>query len=81
MAGRVRGGATAALLTAGALSLGAWRQLFRRPLPQIRGSLSLKGLEANVTVGRDRFGIPHVQAHSIADAYFAQGFCVDQNRL
>ena len=81
MAGRVRGGATAALLTAGTLSLGAWRQLFRRPLPQIRGSLSLRGLEANVTIGRDRFGVPHVQAHSIADACFAQGFCIGQDRL
>ena len=50
-------------------------------LPDITSTLSLDGLEGPVTVYRDRWGIPHVQASSRHDAFFAQGFVTAQDRL
>jgi len=53
----------------------------RRALPPLDGKLTARGLEQPVEVIRDRWGVPHVYAQSIADAYFAQGFVVAQDRL
>ena len=50
-------------------------------LPDITSTLSLEGLEGPVTVYRDRWGIPHVQASSRQDAFYAQGFVTAQDRL
>jgi len=55
--------------------------LFRRPLPQTRGRIRLSGLEAEVLVVRDRWGIPHLYAHSLRDLFFAQGFVHAQDRF
>ena len=77
----------AGLFTAGFAALSAaaaaglrW-QLFRRPLPQTEGRMSMKGLEGSVEISRDRWGVPHVRARSRADLWFAQGFCLGQDRL
>ena len=58
----------------------AW-WLFLRPLPQIDGSAPLPGLQNQVTVDRDIWGIPHVRASSLADMAEAQGYVVAQDRL
>ncbi len=50
-------------------------------LPDLQGTLTLKGLEGTVHVVRDKYGIPHVRAQSIHDAFFAQGFVTAQDRL
>lgn len=50
-------------------------------LPQTEGNLTLAGLTAEVTVARDEHGIPHITAHSEADALFALGFVHAQDRL
>ena len=50
-------------------------------LPDLTGTLNLAGLDGPVTVYRDRWGIPHVQASSLHDAFFAQGFVTAQDRL
>jgi penicillin amidase len=50
-------------------------------LPDLTGTLNLAGLDGPVTVYRDRRGIPHVQASSLHDAFFAQGFVTAQDRL
>ena len=50
-------------------------------LPDLTGTLNLAGLDGPVTVYRDRSGIPHVQASSLHDAFFAQGFVTAQDRL
>jgi penicillin amidase len=54
---------------------------FSDTLPQASGSLTLKGLQGEVTIMRDRWGIPHIRARSVADAFFAQGFVHAQDRL
>jgi penicillin amidase len=58
----------------------AW-WLFVRPLPQVDGTASLPGLQHEVTVERDIWGIPHVRAGSLADMAEAQGYVMAQDRL
>ncbi len=58
----------------------AW-WLFIRPLPQVDGTASLPGLQKEVTVERDVWGIPHIRAGSLADMAEAQGYVVAQDRL
>ena len=53
----------------------------RSSLPQVDGEIRLTGLEAPVTVVRDRFAIPHIEAQSLRDAGFALGFVHAQDRL
>ncbi len=49
-------------------------------LPAIDGSLEVEGLEGEVRIVHDRWGVPHVRAGSARDAFFAQGFCLGQER-
>jgi penicillin amidase len=53
----------------------------RAALPQISGTLRVRGLAKPVTVLRDRWGIPHIYAESQDDLFFAQGFVAAQDRL
>ena len=55
--------------------------MFRRPLPQIRGSIAVNGLEAPVKIARDARGVPRIEAQTDADLCFAQGFVQGQDRL
>jgi penicillin amidase len=74
-------------LTAGGLILllslallGAW-WIARRTLPQLDGVVSLPELKEEVTVERDRWGIPRIRARSLVDLVTAEGFVVAQDRL
>ncbi|HET7443424.1 MAG TPA: penicillin acylase family protein [Solirubrobacterales bacterium] len=78
-AGLIAGVAGTGIATAAAAT--AWHRLARRPLPQQRGQIELDGLRAGVTVRRDRWGVPHIDAADREDLYFAQGFCHAQDRL
>jgi len=57
-----------------------WRLVYR-PLPQLDGSLFLPGLQKEVTVERNNWGVPHIRAASLEDAVEAQGYVVAQDRL
>ena len=50
-------------------------------LPQLDGSLRAPGLSARVTVIRDQHGIPTIDATSLEDLFFAQGYVTAQDRL
>ena len=50
-------------------------------LPPLSGILRLPGLSAAVTIHRDEWGIPHIQATGTADAYFGLGVAHAQDRL
>lgn len=50
-------------------------------LPRFDGTVNVRGLDAVVTIHRDRWGIPHVRAGSEADVFFGQGFVTAQDRL
>ncbi len=50
-------------------------------LPQLDGSLTLSGLVSPVTVIRDAHGIPTIEAATLDDLFFAQGYVTAQDRL
>ena len=49
--------------------------------PQTEGTVALAGLDAPVSILRDRHGIPRIVAASERDAYFALGFVHAQDRF
>ncbi len=53
----------------------------RRSLPRVSGELVLPGLRAPVTVYRDEWGVPHIEAQNEHDLYMAQGYVTAQDRL
>ena len=53
----------------------------RSPLPQLDGSVAVSGLSAPVSVTRDRHGVPTIEAASLRDLFFAQGYVTAQDRL
>jgi penicillin amidase len=55
--------------------------LVYRPLPQLDGSAFLPGLQKEVTVERDAWGVPHIRADSVEDLAEAQGYVMAQDRL
>ncbi len=50
-------------------------------LPQMDGRLQVGGLSAPVTVTRDSHGVPTIEAASLDDLFFAQGYVTAQDRL
>jgi len=67
--------------TASGLAGAAYYWLIRRPLPRAHGKLQLAGLEDQVRIIRDRWGVPHIYANNTRDLMFAQGFVHAQDRL
>lgn len=53
----------------------------RSALPQLDGRLQVAGLSAPVTVTRDMHGVPTIEAATLDDLFFAQGFVTAQDRL
>jgi penicillin amidase len=63
------------------LGLGGGYVWLRQSLPRIDGEIVVQGLAAPVTVARDQWAIPHIDATSLLDATFALGFVHAQDRL
>ncbi|MBV8030744.1 MAG: penicillin acylase family protein, partial [Betaproteobacteria bacterium] len=53
----------------------------RQSLPVTEGVERVQGLAGRVEVLRDRYGIPHIYARSLEEAYYALGFAHAQDRL
>ncbi|MBT8198089.1 MAG: penicillin acylase family protein, partial [Acidimicrobiia bacterium] len=53
----------------------------RRPFPQVSGELRLPGLDGEVEVLRDGFGVPNIYASTSHDLFFAQGVVHAQDRF
>jgi penicillin G amidase len=49
-------------------------------LPRYQGTAGVRGLHAEVTVRRDAFAVPYIEAKNAEDAWFALGFCHAQER-
>lgn len=79
----VVGGAVALIAIAGVFALRALRERSAElgALPQLAGTLPVEGLDHRVTIYRDARGVPHVEAASERDAWFALGFVHAQDRL
>ncbi|WP_419806146.1 penicillin acylase family protein [Terriglobus sp.] len=70
------------LLLGTAVAARLWlRHAIRAGAPEIDGSLHVAGLSAPVTVRRDAYGIPHIQAATEDDLLLAQGYITAQDRL
>jgi penicillin amidase len=50
-------------------------------LPQLDGTLRVEGLASPVTVTRDGHGVPTIEAATLDDLFFAQGYVTAQDRL
>jgi penicillin amidase len=58
-----------------------WRAECHRRVPPREGVLLAHGLRGTVRIGRDRWGIPHVEANDDADLFFGFGYATAQDRL
>ena len=67
------------ILLIAVLSWGA--SIVVRSKPDYDGLLRNPQLQAEVTILRDQWGVPHIQASHLSDAWFALGFTVAQDRL
>jgi penicillin amidase len=80
--GRAIGLLLGSLLVLAILGMVTWLySMARSALPQLDGSLLVQGLSAPVTVTRDAQGVPTIDATSLADLFFAQGYVTAQDRL
>src|SRR4029077_6502537 len=57
------------------------KELARKSLAKIDGELRLPGLQKDVQVIRDTWGVPHIYAQNVDDLFFAQGYVTAQDRL
>jgi penicillin G amidase len=53
----------------------------RRPLPQLDDSIEVPGISSKVRVVRDEHGVPTIEAATLEDLFFAQGYVTAQDRL
>jgi len=60
---------------------GCGYHLAHAALPQLDGRLSVSGISAPVTVTRDEHGVPALDAASLEDLFFAQGYVTAQDRM
>ena len=67
------------VLTAGAIAYAYY--VAHAALPQLDGQISVAGLAAPVTVTRDSHGVPTIEATTLDDLFFAQGYVTAQDRL
>jgi penicillin G amidase len=63
-----------------AVAFVVWWYVYR-PLPHLQGAIALPGLQKEVSVGRDHWGVPHIRASSVEDMVEAQGYVIAQDRL
>jgi penicillin amidase len=79
------GGLIASLCTQAGWSRGQfdawWREECQRRVPPAEGAARIRGLAGRVRIGRDRWGIPHVEADSDADLFVGFGYATAQDRL
>jgi penicillin amidase len=57
------------------------KELARSSLARIDGELRVPGLQKDVQVIRDTWGVPHIYAQNVDDLFFAQGYVMAQDRL
>ncbi|MEH1845213.1 MAG: penicillin acylase family protein [Nostoc sp.] len=69
------------LLVLGLLLVGFATYTVRQSFPQESGTIQLPELKAEVTVQRDKWGIPHIYAVNSHDLFMAQGYIHAQDRF
>jgi penicillin amidase len=69
------------VLVVGLIAFGYGFFTVRRAWPKTNGKVRIDGLQAEVTVIRDSWGIPHIYASNPHDLFFAQGYVHAQDRF
>ncbi|RCJ25822.1 peptidase S45 [Nostoc sp. ATCC 43529] len=69
------------LLVLGLFFMGLATHIVRQSFPQESGTIQLPGLQAEVTVERDKWGVPHIYAANSHDLFMAQGYIHAQDRF
>jgi penicillin amidase len=69
------------ILLVAILATGGGYFVTRRNFPAINGTIKVAGLQSQVEVYRDRWGIPHIYASNPHDLFFAQGYVHAQDRF
>ena len=60
----------------------AWLySIARSALPDLDGAIPVSGISAPVSVSRDSHGVPAIEAATLDDLFFAQGYITAQDRL
>ncbi len=68
------------LLAAVCVAVWAW-SIAQANMPQLDGSVAVPGLSSKVRVVRDEQGVPTIEAATLEDLFFAQGYVTAQDRL
>ncbi|GAA1857147.1 penicillin acylase family protein [Microbacterium koreense] len=71
----------AGLIVIALIAAGTLVYTIQRSFPQLEGTVSVEGLNADVTVQRDEFGIPVITAGDPLDLFTAQGYVHAQDRF
>jgi penicillin amidase len=58
-----------------------WREECRRRVSPSSGSVRVGGIRRAVRIGRDRWGIPHIEAEDDTHLFFGFGYATAQDRL
>ncbi len=69
------------LLVAAAVAAGWFYSIARSSLPQLDGIARVHGISSGVRVVRDAHGVPTIEAATLDDLFFAQGYVIAQDRL
>ncbi|MFA7482392.1 MAG: penicillin acylase family protein [Vulcanimicrobiota bacterium] len=69
------------LFGVGVLIWAAVNYFLRRSLPQHSGTIEVTGIGGPVTISRDEYGVPTIEAADLLDVLFGQGFTHAQDRL
>ena len=70
-----------ALITISFLMAVGYYTFVEAPKPKLRGNVNVAGLNVDVEVIRDEWGVPHIYAENEHDLFYAQGFLHAQDRL
>jgi len=55
--------------------------LITKSFPETSGTIAVTGIDADVSIARDEYGVPHITGRSERDVYFAVGYLHAQDRL
>lgn len=71
----------ASLASCSSAELNRLKQLAEASVTQLEGEIQLSGLQQDVEILRDEWGVAHIYATDVDDLFFAQGFVAAQDRL
>src|SRR6267154_6494407 len=70
------------ILLVALVAIAAWLySIARSPLPELDGTISVQGISGPVSVIRDARGVPTIEAATLNNLFFAQGYVTAQDRL